>query len=201
MGTFIKSDFRSTDTSAPRVLSAYASDSFNRANVATLGSTETGAYPWVLSYGGSNTGSIVSNTAHLTNTIGAGTARIDDGRSDGVLSVQIVEFAGKYTGLCFRGTEGQATEYVFYADSGAYRLAGKKGADSYGPQFTMLPSSPVPAVGDVLSVELKGASITAKVNGVTVCAVTDTTYTGTAKGLFIRATTARFDNFRWDPLP
>lgn len=201
MGTFIKSDFRSTDTTAPKVLSAYASDTFNRANAAELGRTEVGAYPWVLSLGGSNAGSIVSGTARLSNTIGGGTARIDDGRSDGVLSVQLVEFT-QFTGLVFRGvpTVGVNAEYVFYADSGAYYFRLKSGGDNYGTVFP-LSNPPTPTVGDVLSVVLKGASITVKVNGVTLASITDSTYSGTTKGLFARATTSRFDNFRWDPLP
>lgn len=199
MGTFIKSDFLSTDAAAPRVLSAYAADSFNRPNSGSLGATETGAYPWVLSTGGGNTGSIVAGTGQISNTAAGGTARIDDGRTDGVLSVRLVEFT-KYTGLVFRGMAGTLNEYAFYADSGTYHFRHKTGADAYGTLIPLV-SPPVPAVGDVLSVVLKGSSITVKVNGVTLASITDSTYSGTTKGLFARATTSRFDNFRWDPLP
>lgn len=200
MGTFIKSDFRSTDTTAPRVLSAYASDGFNRPDATTLGKTETGAYPWVISYGGGNVGSIVSKTAQISNTAGAGTARIDDGRADGVLSAQLVDFT-KFTGLVFRGSTVNAAEYMFYADAGLYRMVDKTGPDTYGKQFTLSASAPTPALNDVLSVILKGASITLQVNGITVASITDSTYSGTTKGMVARATTSRFDKFRWDPLP
>lgn len=197
MGTFIVSNFTSTDTNAPKVLSAYASDTFNRATSESPGKTETGEYAWAASYGSNNTASIVNKTLKLSNTSGGGTVQINDGRTDGVLSAQLVEFT-KFSGLVFRGSSiEQNNGYIFYADAGAYRFARKSGPDSYSDHL-QIPNSPVPAAGDVLAVTLKGSTITMAVNGVAIHTLTDGAHIGTMKGLFARATTSRFDNFRWD---
>lgn len=201
MGTFIRSNFISTDTSAPTIEALYAADTFTRVNDTALGFTEVGNYEWKRSAPASTR--IVNNQAEVKNVSGSlvTTDRIDDGRSNGVLSVTLASLTGTgLGGLVFRGTVGTASEYAFYATPTSYEFKPKTGADTYGTAFT-LTTPPTPKVGDVLSVVLNGTSIAVRINGTTLASVTDATYTGTAKGLFVRSATVLFDNFKWEPLP
>lgn len=199
MGTFIKSNFVSSDTLAPRVTPIYALDTFNRAdNTTTAGTTEFGGYTWSVSDGG--TASILGNQLNLVKgTLATSVARIDDGRADGVLTAKMGKLAA-LSGLYFRGTAATNTGYVLYTNGSSYEFKTKTGDDAYGAAITLSPA-PVAAVGDVLQVTMSGSTITVKINGTTYATVTNTAYTGTTKGFFVRNTTGVFDDFKWEPLP
>lgn len=202
MGNFIKLGFTSTDFSAPTIVLPYAADSFNRADRDALGFTEVGNYEWKRS--AFQATRIVNNMAELKNVSGSlvSTDRIDDGRTDGVLSVTLMgKPATGLAGLVFRGTTGTAAEFGFWATPTAYEVKNKTGGDQYATTAYALNSPPAPQVGDVLSVVLNGSTFTVRVNGVDLGTFTDATYTGTLKGLFVRSGTALFDDFRWEPLP
>jgi hypothetical protein len=109
--------------------------------------------------------------------------------------------AGGLVGLSFRGTNGVDGEYVFYAGESVvgYALKKRTGVDTYVAIASASPNT-APANGQVLSVVLAGSSIVCKVNGATVIAATDATYTGTQHGIFARAAAgAVIDNFTWAP--
>lgn len=199
MGTFIKSGFTTTDLTAPVLVPSYLQDTFNRANGA-LGVTP-GGKAWAQSGGTGSSFTIAGNRISTANPA-ASKAWLEDSHPDGVLSMTVSTYTSGLWGLSFRGTTGQDGEYVFYVgESGAGAALKKRtGPDAY---TTLALGSPaiVPAAGQVLSVVLQGPSITCKVDGVTVVAVTDSTYTGNQRGLFSRNGTATADDFLYAPLP
>lgn len=198
MGTFIKSDFISTDTTAPKVTPIYASDSFTRADSATTaGSTEVGGYPWKTTDGG--TASLAGGKLKLAKG-SAATALVvmDDSRADGILTARLGTLAA-LSGIVFRVTGN--TGYGLWTNGTNYELKAKTGVDAYGPALAMSPAQPATTAGDLLQVILKGSSTTVKINGTTVATFTDTTYTGTGKGFFVRNAIGTFDDFSWAPLP
>lgn len=203
MGTFIVSDFVSTDTAAQPVRKNVAFDNFNRANGA-LGSTSFGGFAWSQNAGAVH--EIVSNQLKVQ-TIPAGSqayAWIDTPETDGYLSAKI-SIAGdtKLKGLMFRGQADGAC-YVFYGpDSGTWVLKSRSAAGG----LVTLVSSSVPCVqGDVPEIELNGPNITCRVNGAVAITTTNTLYSGTRKGVwtfFNGGSTNNptyWDDFAWSAL-
>jgi len=195
MGTFFKSNFGSTDIAAPKVGVIYALDTFTRADAATLGTTEIGGLTWTSI--NTATAAISANKATVTKSGSAGGMVIDDTRTSYTVSIKLVTTAA-LSGLMVRGNVSTGTGYVLYTNGAAYEFKPKTGQDAYGTAFA-LTSPPASAVGDVLSITVTGNQMIAKINGVTIATVTDATYTGTAKGLFVRNATGQFDDFRYEP--
>jgi len=174
----------------------YAVDNFDRANSASLGSTPTGNYAWTQT---ATNFSIYNNALSVAST-GSAKDVIDEPHINGTLEMTLLTYTSGLVGLSFRGTPGQAGEYVFYAGEGTagYALKKRTATDSFTTLATATPNTPV-VNGAVLTVVLNGSSIICKVNGVTVITATDSSYTGTEKGFFARLAVATIDNFKYTP--
>jgi hypothetical protein len=152
----------------------YALDTFNRADSASLGSTETGAFAW--SFANATTGAILTNQARMSaapttpNTVD-GDIYIDDAQANGTLQVTL-KSSGQQ-GMMFRGSGTNNTSaWVFFKDAaGAYFLKKRTAAGAYTTIVSV--SGITGAAGDVLTVILNGSSITCKVNGAVAATTTD----------------------------
>lgn len=148
-------------------VTTYAADNFNRANGAP-GSTPTGSYAWTavgINGAASGTWAVTSNQLALSGATGDQSLVVNDGQANGTVSVKCNQNDG---GLVFRGVDGN-NFLMLWADSAGYKLMLRNNT------WTQLASSgTTPAAGDVLSVVLNGSSITWKVNGTTLGAVTNT---------------------------
>src|SRR5690606_14954116 len=128
MGTFIISDFTSTDTSAPIVRMAYAADSFNRPGTA-LGSTEIGGYAWQQNAGAVH--EIVDNHLLLSTIPGTSQAMawFNEIHTDGVLSGTIVELVtNPNRGLMLGYNSATGTAYMLVSDGTNYSIRARSGS-------------------------------------------------------------------------
>lgn len=170
----------------------YSRDSFTRAN-GPVGVTEVGGFSW-LSNGATH--AIASNQAKLTVTSNVNNDLfIDDGQADGTISGVLATYSAPGCGIAFRlsGTNN-ATGYLFWQNAaGGYTLSRRTASNTY----TQIAATTgvTAAAGDLLEVVLAGASITCKVNGVTVLTASDSTYTGTRHGFWGGNTSV---NALWD---
>lgn len=199
MGTFIKSGFKTTDTTAPKITALYAADSFTRGNSLTLGSTETGDLPWTYRAG---TWRISGNTLSSGDTTAATPADcwVNPLKTAGQITAKIrATGAGDHAGIVFRRAAVGNTGFVYYARNSTHILAKRTGADS----FTVIPATgPAPGlvVGEELKVQLIGERIICSVAGTVTHDVTDSSYAEqTGLGLETRMATeaapAIFDDF------
>lgn len=183
MGTFIISDFTSTDTTAPIVRSAYAADSFSRPGPA-LGSTEIGGRPWA-----QNTGSIhqiIGNRMQLS-TIPASSHAIawfEDPHTNGVLTAKLASLTGgPNLGILVGYNPGTGTGYLLVRDSTSYTLRAR--AANGGLTTIATATGLTPAIGDILEMEVNGTQLTARVNGAQILNVTNNVYAhGIGKGVW-----------------
>lgn len=132
---------------------------------------------------------VAANQLAPTSSTADGVVVRDFARADGTVSVKMAVAGGR---LIFRATD--ASNYWMIQSGGIFRrVAGS---------FTSMGTVNFVA-GDTVSVELNGASITAKVNGTTAVTVSHThNQTATKHGAGSSFnTTARFDDFTVGPLP
>lgn len=205
MGTFIISDFTSTDTSAPIVRMDYAADSFNRPGP-SMGSTEIGGFPWAQLAGSVH--QIVGNRLELS-TIPAGShalAWFEEAHTNGTLSATLVSLTGNPNrGLLVGYNSATGTGYLLVSDGVTYTLRARA---TTGGMTTIATSSGItPAIGDVMELQAVGAVLTARVNGVQILTVSNSVYAhGTGKGFMAfqngGSTTARvaWDDVSWSEL-
>ncbi len=177
-------------TSAPTP-ATYVSDSFNRANLSTLGNTDTGQ-PWIITSGSSF--GISSNQAYPVNGCPApGYAVVDSGRSDATIQITLP-------------TNPQDVRIPFrYVDSSnMYWIERPGGAPAFytlnrlvgGSRIVIGTSSIGAADGDTLRIYLSGSNIRLFVNGVQSMNITDSSLNGTRHGIGLWCTGAvRYDNF------
>lgn len=202
MGTFVISDFNSTDTSARIIREEYAADDFNRPN-GPMGATSFKGLPWSQSAGAGF--SIAGNMLKLLTipTTGQATAWIEDPRIDGTVTATLaIAGGGNNKGLFFRG-QGDGAGYAFHGSGTTYTLKARSAAGT----LTDLATSTIQTrVGDVLSARMQGSNITCYVNGVQALAVTNSLYAGTRKGFWAFANGGNsdalvsFDDFSWAAL-
>lgn len=179
--------------------SALATDSFTRADAASLGTTETGSLAWstVSAGGGTATGNIASNTAYVTNSAG-GTdshALVDCGTANHDVTITVSTM------------QNFASILVRFIDASNYVMVQKESTAGYGMYrrvagtFTLMGSTSTvaPASGDVLRLVASGTTYTFYQNGTQRITATDATAntTGTKVGFRTTSTgvTARFDDF------
>lgn len=205
MGTFIISDFTSTDTSAPIVREDYAADNFNRVGPA-LGSTVVGGYPWQQSAGATHTiaghrlqMSVIPASSHAM-------AFFEEAHVNGVLSATLVAVVGNPNrGLILGYNKGTGTAYVLVSDGINYSIRARAAS---GGLTTLATSTGVtPVVGDRLEFEVNGADFKARVNGVQIISVSNTVYApGIGKGVWAfqnggtTAARVEWDDLSWSAL-
>lgn len=201
MGTFIKSDFRTTDSQAPQLTRLIARDTFSKPNGAP-GVTEVGGYTWKTPPNVPNNYKIQDGV--LLSGVSAQTPYdlwIDPGVADGVITMTpLSPGVGVMASILFRRIAVGHTAWVYYARPASHVLAVRTGTDS----FTVVEPTgngllPFTA-GEQMRVEMKGSRIICSVNGVVTHDVTDTRYLGqTGIGVHTRTSTdadpAKFDNF------
>lgn len=180
--------------------SVLASDSFNRASsTTTLGTTDSynGGLPlaWSVlgqgSYGIDASGQAYSSVSATT---GHNAAVVDVGKSDCTVSVTISVFnSSEACKLSFRVVDAE-NMLMIEASSSGYNLYQYSG----GTSSTLITTGVVPKSGDVISVVLNGASITAYCNGIEIIKSSVTfNQTATKHGIMAyKYPNTRFDNFR-----
>ena len=116
------------------------------------------------------------------------------GQADGTFSLRFTTVNN--SGMLFR-FQDTGNYWMIGVNAGVYKLY----KNVAGGFTTVGTSAVVPVAGDLISVVLSGSSITGKVNGVTVAALTTTDtflQTATSYGAWVggsSAQTALFDNF------
>lgn len=180
-----------------RVTTAAAdvTDTFNRADAATLGSTETGQ-PWEHPEGG--TWSIVSNQAKGPNAAGS-MAIVNSGRTDA--EVRMVVAAGISSSLSatllLRVAPSGDDYYVLHVNTLGRDI--KKCVNGVITSLTVTGASTI-VNGDEIGFKIEGSNLTALKNGVAFATATDSAITtGTRAGTKMDGTNPdvlRFDDFR-----
>lgn len=169
-------------------ISAVVSDSFNRADAASLGSADTGQ-AWTAHVG---TWGITSNRASNQSAAPSiETASVNAGIADGEVEVTLAVLGG-VPGVVARLTDG--SNFLVFLSTGTEVRLWKVVAGA----FTLLGSFTVAvAAGDVLKVRLSGSDVRAYHNGVERIAVTEThNQAATRHGLYADASNvARWEDF------
>lgn len=190
MGTFIRSNFISSDATAPRVVPLVARDGFNRANSATPGVTEVGNLAWTAKAGTFNISGGVLSSGDTTSSRPADCS-INPGKRGGIITAKVLTCgAGDHAGIVFRKVDLGNTGWVYYARATGHVLAKRSGSDTFTVIAPTGPTIPFGA-GETLKVELTGDRIVCSVDGVVTHDVTDGTYaTDTGIGLETRVATS-----------
>jgi hypothetical protein len=170
----------SASCTAGAVPTVYASDTFQRANNSSLGSTPVGNYAWATL---GTTWSILNNALNVANSTTStnNDCTINDGQANGTFTAILPAVLG--LGILFdaAGTNN-ATGYVLYPTTGGYyRLSKRTSTNNYTALVT---STTIAAAGDVVSVIKNGSTITVKVNGAVIINTTDASYSGTVHGIW-----------------
>lgn len=202
MGTFITSDFASTDATAPIMSTIYAADTFTRAD-GVPGTTERGGYAWTFRAG---TWNIKGGVLESGDTTGAtpNDCWIDPGKTSGTITAKaLASGPAENAAIMFRKASVGNTAWAFYGRGPTtfWTLAKRTGSDS----FTVVPLTGTGvyfASGQIAKVVLSGTRIQCYVDGVLTHDVTDSTYstqTGVGFGtrLATAASPARFDDFKF----
>jgi hypothetical protein len=164
------------------------SDSFARANAATLGTSE-GGQAWASSAGTFAVAGKGAVPSAATNT----RAHVNVGVADVRATVQITGPNTVEHWLVARFVD--AANYYRLGISWDGRLSLEKvAAGAVTTLATVLPSAP--ASGTEISLQCTGPSIQAYVDGVPSSTVTDATHAGTSFGIQAASTSAKFRNFR-----
>lgn len=201
MGTFIKSDFRTTDTQAPQLTSLIARDTFSQPDGAP-GVTEVGGYTW------KTPPSVANNYKVKGGVLDSGVASqtpydlwIDPGVADGVITMTPLAVGfGSMASILFRRVAVGHTAFVYYARPIGHTLAVRTSTDAF-TQLTATGSNNPPFVaGEQMKVEMRGNRIICSVNGIVTHDITDDRYLGqTGVGVHTRTSTdadpAKFDDF------
>lgn len=191
MGTFIRSDFNTSDSTAPRITQVYGRDTFNRADSATPGKLEVGGHTWRVTR--PNTWNIKSGVLESGDTTGGvpNDCWINPGATDGILTATVL--AGGQFGmasLLFRRGADTDTAWVYYARSDTHTLAIRNSADNFTAIAATGPNPGLRA-GEQIKVEMIGNRIICSVDGVVTHDVTNNTHLGqTGVGVHTRLATA-----------
>lgn len=174
-GTFIKSNFTSTDSLAPFVRALIATDDFNRADGA-LGTTPVGAKAWTITKTGpdSTNWAIVGNKAKVSGNVGVALAVINGAAQTTTVSATYEAFTGgPLAGVAFRG---DATSILcFYAQNSPAGTWVVQRFTYSGGAFTSIATGVTAAhvVGQKMEVRCSGNTFTCYINGVQVHQFTD----------------------------
>jgi hypothetical protein len=201
MGTFIKSDFVSTDTVAPVVEGAYERDRFLGDDGALT--VAEGGSAWSKEGGTTYAFNRASRALAASASGTSASTTISNPNVNGILSVTIASTGTLNTGfvgLCMgRAALTTYGEYVFYWDGVKWDLKPRTGVDGYGAS---LGTSSVPwTSGMVVSLERNGSQLIARLNGVAVITITNTLYLGPLRGVVVRTANTVLKDFKWKPLP
>lgn len=197
VGASISADAPGVPPVVPEFLTV-ASDNFTRAD-GPLGTTPTGAKTWTAGQGtvaivkGKATATAVSSAAGLPS--GAG-ATVETGFTDGVVTTNQTE--GVNQGPLFRANADGAGYYFMYSASGVEYRVGTRNAAGGFTKLLGTGTSVAHAPTSKMTVELKGTSITCKLNGATILQVTDSTFTGTRHGVVFADMGRSLDGFQFD---
>lgn len=164
------------------------SDSFARANAASLGTAESGQV-WASSAGTftiSGRGAVPTSSANTR-------AHFDVSVVDAMATVEITGPNTVQHWLVARLVNGANYYRLGIAWDGRLSLE-RVTAGAVTILATVLPSAP--ASGTEISLKCKGSALEAFVNGVTATSVNDSTHAGTSFGIQASATSAKFRNFR-----
>ena len=180
-------------------ITTYASDEFARADSATVGSTEVGAYAWTANPVGDQakwsivSQQLVKSGAALT---GAKEILVDTTRADGKVGVTFISAVASGCGLSFRvAADGNSGYLVHTLTDGTYLLRRRSGTT-----YTTLYTSAVgiAAAGDRVEVLMAGSSLSLIVNGTTLGTVTSSTNsTATRHGMWANSSSLpTYDTFK-----
>lgn len=168
----------SASITAGPVLTVYSADPLTGSGA--MGNAQTGGQAWT-AFSGTAWARNANGTGVTTAVTDRGYLVVNDGQSDGVLSLTIGATGGT-PGLVFRMASDFTTGYMFWNSAGSWTLSKQTALGSRSNVVS--PVSGAANANDVLSVVLSGSSIICKVNGTTVLTATDSTYTGTRHGLY-----------------
>lgn len=170
-------------------------DTFNRADsTTTLGTTSDGNATWTAQIA---TWGISSNQAYTPTIVGGTGLATVPGQADGTVQVTVAANTTNGVGLAFR-----------CSDASNYWIVIRQATSSFGGLWKLVGGSLThvatfnPAVGDVVSVDFSGSSITPKVNGSAVSGApfTDSfNQTATLCGLYTEHNANRLDDFSFTP--
>jgi hypothetical protein len=164
------------------------SDSFARANAASLGTSESGQ-GWTSSAGTFTISGKGAVPASATNT----RAHVNVGMADAKATVEITGPTNVQHWLVARLVDG--ANYYRLGISWDGRLSLEKvAAGAVTTLATVLPSAPVS--GTEISLQCSGSAIQAYVDGVLTSTVNDSTHVGTSFGIQASTTSAKLRNFR-----
>ena len=168
----------------------YLSDTFNRANASTAGSTEVGKATWSIgNASGSGVWNITSNQLAATSNGSESYLTAESYHSDGTMQATFVNIVDG--GMIFRYVD-TSNFWMIWATGGVYKIM-KKVSGTY----TQVGGNVGTAVaGDVVSVQLDLNNINLYVNGTWLLGVTDAALDwGTKVGFRASASAATYDNF------
>lgn len=200
MATFVKSEFTTTDLTAPKISVYLASDAFDRADGA-LGTTPIGNKAWALTKSGpdATNWAIVGNKAKVSGNVGVALATVSVPVQNVTVSATYESFTGgPLVGLAFRGN---ATSILCF-----YRQQSPAGTwviqrfTYSGNSFTQLATGVAApfSAGEKLEVRCSGTTFTCYVNGTQVAQITDAA-NGSNYGLMAFSNSApnigQLDNF------
>lgn len=167
-------------------------DTFNRADSATtLGTTSDGTATWTAQSG---TWGISSNQAYAPAAIGLATV---PAQADGTVQVTIAADVTDGVGLAFRCSNSSNYWVVIRNTTSSAAGLFKVVAGAFNHLATFQP-----AVGDVVSVDLSGTSITPRVNGSAVAGTFTDSFNQTATlcGIYSENPSNRLDSWSFGPL-
>lgn len=200
MATFIRSDFTSTDTTAPKISLYLASDDFNRADGA-LGTTPIGNKTWALTKSGpdATNWAIVGNKAKVSGNVGVALATVPVPVQNVTVSATYEGITGgTLPGIAFRGN---ATSILcFYVQNSPAGTWVVQRFTYSGNTFTQIATGVASAhvIGEKLEVRCAGNTFTCYINGTQVTQFTDAA-AGSNYGLMAfsnnAANSANMDNF------
>ena len=185
------------------------SESFNKADAATLGPDLTWSEPTQGDAGGTSW-KVVSNTANVSDA-GDSHARADHNTSSSDMFAQFtydtLTVSGGIisTGVDVRFSATAVTNYMWQARTDTSTCGWGKWVDGIEtfPIGSNISSCPT-AAGDVLRGEVSGSTLTGKINGVSKSAPTDTAITGNTRGglrgIITGSSVTRVDSFSFGDL-
>lgn len=166
------------------------SDDFARSdNLVTMGSATTGQ-AWT--YSGGSVYGISGSQACFIMGVGYATVSALSNYFSLQMKITIQPSGANFARLIFRYSDDNNELFFGKNDATSYVLAKRVG----GTVSALQTIPQTPANGDILSVEVRGSNIIAKINGVQVANVADSANIGGSRiGFRTADTTARFDDF------
>jgi len=200
MATFVRSDFTSTDTTAPKISLYLAQDNFDRAD-GPLGTTPVGNKAWALTKSGpdATNWSVVGNKARVAGNVGVALATVPITSQNVTVSATYEGITGgTLPGVAFRGSA--TSILVFYIQNSPAGTWVVQRFTYSGNTFTQIATGAAAAhvVGSKIEVRCVGNTFTCYLNGVQVAQFTDAA-SGSNYGLMAysnnAANSAQLDNF------